>query len=578
MAFVYDFEVFEKDWLVVIQDLTTGFSFEIANDREALLQFYEEHREELFIGYNNKRYDDYIFKVILLGENPKHVSDIIIEQGNIMKLWNMFDLNKYPLFSLDISLNGGWASLKELEGFIGLDIEESSVPFDIKRRLTQSELEETFFYCRYDVTATKEIVKKSMGEIKANLDLIKEFGMSKTDLKKTNGQLTAKILGADKVLSYDDELDPYIAPPELKINKYTDVLEFYTKPEGGKLNYKKHYNRDIAGVPHVLAYGGIHGAIRNFHYTGELILLDVSSYYPSMMIEFDYMSRGVPEDKKKLFTNMYNNRLEMKAKGLKGAGHHKLILNTTYGNMKNIYNGLYDPRNANNVCITGQLLLIDLIEKIEPYCKVIQSNTDGVLVIPYDKKRVLEETEKWSERTRMPIDPEYFTGVYQKDVNNYIMVEENGYVKLKGGMVSQSDINGGHKGTARQSRAIVDDAVVNYFVKGIEPEVTVNNCNDPLRFQIISKTGNTFYTTVWSYDDEMTEVQKVNRIFAVTDEKAGRLRKVKDVNGDDRFTNPANTPEHAMLVNKSIDEFDMSTLDRQWYIDMAKDRIRQYEG
>lgn len=578
MAFVYDFEVFEKDWLVVIQDLTTGFSFEVANDREALLQFYEEHREELFIGYNNKRYDDYILKGILLGENPKHISDIIIEEGNIMKLWKMFDLNKYPLYSLDISLNGGWASLKELEGFIGLDIEESSVKFDIKRALTPNELEETFFYCRHDVTATKEIVKKSMGEIKAKLDLINEFGLSKSDLKKTNGQLTAKILGANEVLSYDDELDPFIAPDELEINKYTDVLEFYTKPEGGKLNYKRQYKRDIAGVPHVLAYGGIHGAIRNFQYTGELILLDVSSYYPSMMIELDYMSRGVPEDKKKLFAEMYNNRLEMKAKGLKGAGHHKLILNTTYGNMKNKYNGLYDPRNANNVCISGQLMLIDLMEKIEPYCKVVQSNTDGVLVIPHDKKRILEETEKWSKRTRMPIEPEYFTGVYQKDVNNYIMVAENGYVTLKGGMVSQSDINGPHQGTARQSRAIVDDAVVNYFVNGVEPEVTINGCDDPLRFQIISKTGNTFYTTVWSYDDEMIEVQKVNRIFAVTDEKAGRLRKVKDVNGEDRFTNPANTPEHAMLVNKSIDEFDMSTLDRQWYIDMAKDRIRQYKG
>ena len=30
--------------------------------------------------------------------------------------------------------------------------------------------------------------------------------------------------------------------------------------------------------------------------------------------------------------------------------------------MKDKYNGLYDPRQANNVCIAGMLLLLDLIE------------------------------------------------------------------------------------------------------------------------------------------------------------------------------------------------------------------------
>ena len=48
--------------------------------------------------------------------------------------------------------------------------------------------------------------------------------------------------------------------------------------------------------------------------------------------------------------------------------------------MKDKNNPLYDPRQANRVCIYGQLLLTDLIEKLEPYCEITQSNTDGVLV------------------------------------------------------------------------------------------------------------------------------------------------------------------------------------------------------
>mgnify|MGYP002508571603 CR=1 FL=1 len=48
--------------------------------------------------------------------------------------------------------------------------------------------------------------------------------------------------------------------------------------------------------------------------------------------------------------------------------------------MKDRHNALYDPRQANNVCVGGQLLLLDLIERLEDHCDIIQSNTDGILI------------------------------------------------------------------------------------------------------------------------------------------------------------------------------------------------------
>ena len=55
--------------------------------------------------------------------------------------------------------------------------------------------------------------------------------------------------------------------------------------------------------------------------------------------------------------------------------------------MKNKFNDLYDPKNANQICITGQLLLLDLIEKLETVksFELIQSNTDGI-ILRYNKK------------------------------------------------------------------------------------------------------------------------------------------------------------------------------------------------
>ena len=44
-------------------------------------------------------------------------------------------------------------SLKQLEGFMGNDIRETSVAFDIDRKLTEEELIEVEKYCTHDVEA-----------------------------------------------------------------------------------------------------------------------------------------------------------------------------------------------------------------------------------------------------------------------------------------------------------------------------------------------------------------------------------------------------------------------------------------
>lgn len=48
-----------------------------------------------------------------------------------------------------------------------------------------------------------------------------------------------------------------------------------------------------------------------------------------------------------------------------------------------INNELYDPRQGMSICVNGQLLLLDLIEKVELEFKeeaeFIQGNTDGVM-------------------------------------------------------------------------------------------------------------------------------------------------------------------------------------------------------
>lgn len=561
---VYDFEVFKDDWMVVFEDFRSDERVEFVNDVDGLRNFYNE--SDLYIGFNNKRYDDYIFKTILLGENPKIVNDIIIVENNLPKLFQLYDMFKFKLLSYDISQDALRGSLKEFEGYMGLDIEESSVDFTIDRKLTDEEIEETLKYCRHDVSSTKKLAIERVDGMQVKFSLVKEYKLTAEDLKKSNAQLTAKILNARK-RDFKDEFTPYEPPKELILDKNKDLLDFYKN-----INYSNKDVRDIGGVEHTLRFGGLHGALPNFIYEGELWLLDVGSYYPSMMIEFDFLSRTVKGKYRKLFKEIYDNRMELKRKGVKGkSALYKLVLNTVYGAMKDQYNALYDPKNANNICITGQLLLIDLIEKLEGYCQLVQSNTDGILIIPHNKEKIMEVVNEWENRTRMNMEVDKFKAVYQKDVNNYIMVTENDEIKAIGSMTRQAELN--DYDDLRKTNAILDDAVVEYFVNKKSPEEVINQCEDLSRFQIITKTGRTFDKTVWYKDDEEIKVNKVNRVYATIDKSCGRIYKVK---GQSSYHKLPVTPPHCELANN--DNFNINKLDRDWYIEQAHDRIKQYKG
>lgn len=63
-------EVFKHDWLVIIKDTDTKQTHTIVNDRDKLNTFYEEHKNDIWCGYNSRAYDQWILKAIIAGFNP----------------------------------------------------------------------------------------------------------------------------------------------------------------------------------------------------------------------------------------------------------------------------------------------------------------------------------------------------------------------------------------------------------------------------------------------------------------------------------------------------------------------------
>jgi hypothetical protein len=572
--FVFDFEVFMHDWLVVFKNVQTKEYIKIINDVQALQEFHEKYKDKIFFGYNSKNFDNIIYDAILSGADPYAVMLMLFKETPLPTIYKTFKIKYYRPNTFDLMQDILGMSLKEAEGYMGMSVEESTVDFNIERKLTKEELDEVLRYCIHDVDATEQLIGYRQAYVRSKMNVCKLFNLPLTCLDKTNASLSALILNAKKA-DYDDELT-YDLPDEVIINnpKYRKILDLYV---GRELNYKEKLKIDIAGVPHILAYGGIHGAIENFEYQGELWQIDAASYYPTLMIQYHYVSRNLKDVSK--YEELYHTRIAAKKTDKPKAEALKLLLNTAYGAMKSKFNNMYDPKMANSVCITGQLLLVDLIEKIEPYCKLVQSNTDGIMVIPFDKDKLKEEIDKWQQRTRITAEIDVCVGIWQKDVNNYVMKFENGKIKTKGAYVTQylpvGDLGRGTN-ILRNSARIVDIAVVDYFIYKKNPSETILEHNVVSDFQIITKTGSTYTGTYWKHKDGDIKVNKVNRVYATKHQGYGNLYKTK-INPDKsvRKDSIANLPDHCYVDNKGTMKIEY--VDRDYYIKMANKRIADFK-
>lgn len=555
----YDFEVFYQNWLIVCMDTKEQKTTVIVDDREQLIKYHEKNIEDIWVGFNSRHYDQWILKGIICGFNPKEINDHIIlkKQGG----WSFSSLlNKVELLNYDIMTS--LHSLKQLEGFMGNNIKESSVSFNIERELSENEIEEVIDYCKHDVNQTMEVFLNRIEEFTSHMSLITEFKLPMKYVNKTKAQLAAIILKARRK-DYNDEFEITI-PDTIKLNKYKWIETWYR--DKNNLNYEKRLETDIAGVPHIFAFGGLHGAIPNYYGEGIFLNVDVASYYPSLMIEYGFASRSIEE--KGRYNEIYNTRLELKAQKDKKQLPYKITLNSAYGAMKDKYNSLYDPLQANNVCIAGQLMLLDLIEKLENEVQLIQSNTDGILVklkSMKDYEKVVSICSEWEMRTRMKLEYDLYTKVIQKDVNNYIIVDFKGNYKSKGAYVKKLN-------TLDYDLPIINKALVNKLLHGIEIEETINKCDELKEFQRVVKVSGKYKYAI--HNNEILN-EKVLRVFASRRISDGAIYKVKNINKE----KIANTPERCFIDNSDVKEKKIPRhLNKNWYISMANKRLDDFLG
>ena len=551
----YDFEVFEKDWLVVFINPAEKSITRIINDRQKLADYYVARQKEYYIGYNSSNYDQYILKALLWGEDPKKVNDFIIKEKQAgwkySELFREPKLLNYDLFEKD-------RSLKRFEGWFGDSIIESSIPFDYPERLTKSQLEEIADYCQHDVEETMKLFMLNQDKFLIHIGMIKQFNLPLEYVSKSTSGLICHILGAfKKELFYDDFKVTFI--DSLRIIKYAQVIEWFKSVLNA--NDNDSLKIDIAGVEHTFRWGGVHGGLKKYHDKGFFIHIDAASFYPSIMLKYKFLPRNAKN--KAVYRSIYNNKMAEEDRQKKQI--YKAIINKVFGCMKDIHSAMYDPLMANNVTVNGQLLLLDLIEHLEPVCQLIQSNTDGLIIKAdeADFDRIDDICFEWEERTGLKLDFEYYTEIWQKDVNNYIAKTEEGEYIRRGASVKET-------GETENDLAIVNEAVFRYITEDIEPEDTIKECADFKAFQRIIRLPRD-YSHI--YHNNKANFDRTHRIFASKNVSDTVVQMVKD----NKKEKVANCPEHTFIDNSDINGKEIpEKLDRRYYIELAKKRITDF--
>ncbi len=563
----YDFEVFKYDWLVCICDPIEKQWTVIKNNKEGLQSFHEQHKKDIWVGYNSRSYDQYILKGILLGFDPYEINEWIIRQGRKGWEWSS-EFNKITLYNYDVMPSKGYG-LKTLEGFMGNNMKETSVPFNLDRKLTEDEMLETIKYCKHDVEQTMEVFIRNKADFDAHMSMINTFHLPLKNISRTQAQLSALAIGCVRKDWFDEW--EYSIIDTLQIHKYKKIVDWYIQQREVQ-DYDASLSIDVCGVPHVFGWGGSHGAPdKPIHRKGLLIHVDVTSFYPSIMIKYDMLSRNVSD--KAVYKQIYDTRVALKKAGKKKEqAPYKIILNATYGISKDEFSAAYDPRRANEVCVNGQLLLVDLLEHLEGHCELIQSNTDGLIIQIPDTDEAFNTIDdicyEWESRTGMGLGFDLISEIWQKDVNNYIVRFENGTLERKGAYVKELN-------ELDNDLPIINKALVDCMTRKISIEDTINQCNDLKQFQKIFKVSSKYHCG-WHNGQKLQE--KTFRVFASKNKNDTFIGKMKYKTGGvlvaEKF---ANTPEHCFIDNSDINGKKVpDNLDREWYIQLAHKRMKQF--
>jgi len=579
IVYVYDIEVFPNVFHCTVKNTETGelHKFEIScrrNQLDELVEFFHTVNTKytfgdlyttdikldtniLFCGYNNLHYDNAII-------------NYIIDCYNIMKYKgyrdicrSVFNLSKVITTSSEDD-NSAWRKWKYMICFDSFDIltmlysnklrvglKEIQVTMQYKNvqefvadwqaDLPENQIDSMIDYNINDINSTEELLNRCKKDIDLRIAIEDEYGvrvLSKDGVNIGMKILTQKYLEKTgqtwwdikdlrspmSVIPLNSVILPFIKYDSPILTRVLNDMKSQIVSPGRK-GYENKFV--FEGLQYSVGVGGIHSVNKPEIIIPKedemLIDIDVTSLYPSMLIEYEFYPKHLGPEFLEVYKQIKDERIEAKHNGNKVKNETlKLALNGLSGNLQNEHNFCYSPFAVMQIRINGQLLLLMLAEKLTQLgCRIVQANTDGLFVLL--KKDVYSKVNnvcrEWEQLTRLTLEEERFKAMYQYAINDYFAITEDDKVKEKGMFITTVKLGKG------LTPKIIPKAVINFFKNGVPVEETIKGCKDIRDFLMSEKTGKQ-----WHVEYNNKEQQRTNRFYASTNGAYLWKWKEKDTN------------------------------------------------
>lgn len=458
-------------------------------------------------------------------------------------------------------------------------------------------------YCINDVKSTKRIFELSKNQIRLRNNLTQEYNINLYSAseprisKEIFAYFLSNSLGIPKKelrqlktrrseIIVKDIILPYVS---FETAALQDILakfkEIIIDPQQTKGSLK--LSMFYQGVKTDFGLGGVHGANNPGVYKSDddfvIMSSDVTSFYPNLAIRNKWAPAHLNEDK---FCELYEWFFEERKKIPKSDPRnyvYKIILNSTYGLSNDENSFLYDPEFTMRITINGQLSLMMLYEMIcqeIPDCTPLMQNTDGLETkIPREYvDKYLEICSRWETITNLQLEHDTYSKVILADVNNYIALTEfkeihkDAWLDLKKKepdylyKISESKFYFAatkckgrfeFKGLAlhkNKSSLVIPKAIYNYFIKGIPPEVYLQQNKNIMDYCIGSRArGQWVFASTCVVDGVVVEEELQHVIRYYISNKGCKIVKKNKTDGRQIQTEAGRWVQNVYNVHEEVD-------------------------
>ncbi|UOF83014.1 DNA polymerase [Caudoviricetes sp.] len=569
---IYDLEVF-PNWFFA--NFTNGVDRRqfFVKDLDTLGTFLLDG-DKVLGGFNNLGYDDVMLRVIVSGKartaadlyawsnriiNPKDKAD---EQ----QVFNLTYSDTPWAFSIDaFQLVNKKGSLKEWCCKNGAArVVDSPLPFD--QPLPRANEAEIIDYCNNDIDSTVGMFRRywHLVILRHNLDKIYKLGnriytLSEAGIaqhafmtlhRRRTGRTAAEVRQAKDANKDNRERRwPLTAIVSNKVRFTTPEFKEFFKtfmtgaitakdPKGISWGLDEAYDKPVtlAGVPFKIGVGGLHSVDTPGIYQSDddtaIIDLDVTSYYPSMILVEKLAPKQMGQDFLTTMADLRDRRVAAKRSGDKSTNEAlKIVINSTFGKLNDYYCPFRSVPDALRVTINGQLMLLMLVEMLHKVgFGIMSANTDGVtFTMPRTAKATLDDiVARWQAATYHGLEAVEYAKVCRRDVNCYIAMTTDGKIKRKGTMNPEPD-------SGKWDNLAAKIAAEKYLLFGDPVERTLARLTDGklfLYYQRVKNGGDVYHGD--------TKIGKTARWYIGKQGK--QIRRVKE------GSNPANIPNGGNAV------------------------------